>query len=197
MKNKLVISLIGLSIVLFAFRHQPIVTYHINTETSTLQWTGYHLAKSYQHTGRIQIKTGTLQIDNGELVSGEIIIDMNSITNEDLKKEKDNVKLVNDLKSKRFFNTSEFPEATLRILNAKKTGDDTYDIKAEITIRGITEPISFVATLSRSDNSLEFKASLEIDRTKHEVMYGWSIENAILGNNFDLKVTIIAEKIMN
>jgi polyisoprenoid-binding protein YceI len=197
MKMKLVISLISMSVILFAFKYQPILTYNINAEASSLRWTGYHLAKSYQHTGEIKIKTGSLQVDNGELVSGEVIIDMNSITNEDLTKEKDNIKLVKDLKSERFFNAAEYPEASLEILNSNKTGDNAYEITANMTIRGITEEIKFSATKEESNNSLTFKANIEIDRTKHEVMYGWSIENAILGNTFDLEVNIVADKMAN
>ena len=197
--NMLMTIILGLAIVLSSFTFLPPPDkYEVEITSSTVQWTGYHIAKSYSHTGKISIKTGTLEVQDGELISGTIVLDMNSIMNEDLTKEKDNKKLVNDLKSERFFNVNEHPEASLDIKKVNKTGEGKYSISADITIRGITEPIEFEATgSSQNGGSIKYKASLKVDRTKHEVMYGWSVGNVILGNTFDLEIELVAEKAVN
>ena len=200
MKNRSLTSImLGLTIVLSSFTLlSPPEKYEVEINSSTLQWTGYHIAKSYSHTGKITIKSGTLEVENGDLIGGSIIIDVSSITNEDLTKEKDNIKLVKDLKSERFFNTSEYPESSLDLKNVKKTSEGKYNVLADITIRGITEPIEFEAELHhQEDGSIKYSASLKIDRTKHEVMYGWSVGNVILGNIFDLEVELVANKAVN
>lgn len=194
MNSKIVIGILGLVMILAAFSIKPAPeTYEIDTQKSFIKWKGYHLAKSYEHNGNISIKSGGLEIENGDLVSGNILIDMTSITNNDLTKEEDNQRLVKDLKSERFFNVAEFPEASLTIKSVVKAGDE-YKIDADITIRGITEPLSFTALIKSQGNSFTFHADLEIDRIKHEVMYGWSIENAMLSNKFSLEVELVAEK---
>jgi len=199
MKSKMLMSIIlGLAIVFSSFRLMPPEKYEVEISSSTVQWTGYHIAKSYAHTGKITIKSGTLEVENGDLVSGEIVIDMSTITDEDLTKEKDNAKLVKHLKSEDFFYASEYPESILTITKVKKAEGDTYNVSGDITIRGITESIEFKAKKhSHSDGSVKYSASLKVDRTKHEVMYGWSLENVMLGNTFNLEVELVANKAVN
>lgn len=200
MKNKKLTTLIlGLAVLLSSLtRISPPESYTVNTETSTVKWTAYHLAKSYQHTGHLKLKSGNLQIDNGDIVSGEFVIDMSAITNDDIEDDNKNKNLVKDLKSERFFNVEEFPEASLKITSTSNADNGVFDITAEITIRGITEEITFSAKrLDQDDSSVKYAISLEIDRIKHEVMYGWSIENAMLSNKFDLEIVIFANKIVN
>jgi len=172
--------------------------YIVDLKSSNLKWTGYHLAKSYEHWGNIDIKSGTIGLENGDLVSAEIIIDMNSLTNKDLESKKDNTKLVNDLKSKRFFDVKEYPVAKLVIKNVLKKDNNSYNVTADITIRGITKEIGFIVKkVTSTDSSVKFTADLEIDRIEHKVMYGWSIENAMLSNTFDLQVEIVANREIN
>ena len=172
-------------------------SYQVDAKASKLIWKGYHLAKSYEHSGNISVRSGTIAMSGGDLVSADIVIDMESITNTDLTDLKDNSKLVKDLKSKRFFYADEYPEARLLITKVTKKGKE-YQVNADITIRGITKQIVFNATkLSENSGSVTFSAELEIDRTEHKVMYGWTIENAVLSNNFDLSVKIVASKSLN
>jgi hypothetical protein len=69
-------------------------TYKVDTEASQLKWTGYHLAKSYEHTGLIKLKSGKLTVSKGTITSGEFVADMNSITNTDITDADKNGKLV-------------------------------------------------------------------------------------------------------
>jgi len=180
LKSSLTAALIGLTAIL-----NPLLAQEIDIEASTVQWTGFHLAKSYEHVGNVKIKSGEVKMKDGALVGGKVVIDMSSITNNDVEGDK-NAKLVNHLKSDDFFNVEKFPEASIVIMSVDQSGDD-YDVKGEVEIRGIKQPIEF--TLTQSDNSLD--GTLSIDRTKHEVMYGWTLENAMLSNNFELEVHVV------
>ncbi len=182
-----ILSFLALTIFLTSGNDRTLETFNIDTEKSTVKWTGYHLAKSYDHYGNVNIKSGSLEIENGKLTGGTIVIDMNSITNEDIAKEKDNAKLVNHLKSEDFFNVSEFPEATLNITSANASGS-TYQVEGNITIRGITKPVQFEA---QKTGDKAYSAKVTVNRTEHEVMYGWKLENAVLGGDFDLEVSLV------
>jgi len=169
-------------------------TYTVIGNESQLKWTGYHLAKSYEHSGNVNIKSGKLSVANGRINSGEFVIDMTTITNNDLKDAKDNTKLMNHLKSDDFFNVKKFPEAKLVIKKSEPSGSG-LKVTGDLTIRGITKSIEFDATLKElADNRIEATADLTIQRTDFEVMYGWKIENAMLSGEFRMEVKLIAKQ---
>ncbi|MEQ9425200.1 MAG: YceI family protein [Cyclobacteriaceae bacterium] len=168
--------------------------YTVDTNASEVKWTGYHLAKSYEHWGTVNLKSGNLELEGDKIVGGEFVVDMNSITNGDIQDDpKDKAKLEKHLKSDDFFNAKKFPESTLKIKSATKTGSK-YDITADLTIRGITKEIKFDATGNSAGDSYTFDAVVKIDRTAHEVMYGWKVENAILSDEFKLDIKLVAKK---
>lgn len=167
--------------------------YTVDASASKLKWTGYHLGKSYEHWGNVSIKSGSIEMDGDKLTGGQFVIDMTSITNGDIAKEKDNTKLVNHLKSDDFFGVGKFPEASLKIKSAENSGN-SYKVTADITIRNITKEVSFDATKSESGGSVTFDATFNVERTAHEVMYGWKVENAILGGEFKMEVSLVAKK---
>ncbi|MDH5365794.1 MAG: YceI family protein [Cyclobacteriaceae bacterium] len=188
--NKKVLTLAAITVlVMTSFLIVEIDSYKVDVEQSNLKWTGYHLAKSYEHNGNVKLKSGSLEVKNGKILSGNFVIDMTTITNNDIEGEK-NAKLVNHLKSDDFFNTEKFPEAKLvikKVEGSKASG--------EVTIRDITEPIAFDIKIKEAkDDKVIASATLNIDRTKHEVSYGWTIENAMLSNEFKMEVKIIATK---
>ncbi len=162
----------------------------IDTKTSKVKWTGYHLAKSYEHYGYINIKTGNLEVIDGDLKGGKIVMDMNSISVSDIPADKkDNAKLTGHLKSEDFFFVEKYPESMLEIKNVEKLDDTSYKVHGDITIRGITEHIMFDVAKTGEN---KFVANIEVDRTKHKVVYGWTLENAMLSNTFDLEVELYA-----
>jgi polyisoprenoid-binding protein YceI len=47
----------------------------------------------------------------------------------------------NHLKSADFFDADQFPKLTFSSTGMKKTGDDTYQLSGDLTIRGVTKPV--------------------------------------------------------
>ena len=181
-------------VVLFAFK--PIKeSYTADLKISTLKWTGYHLAKSYEHNGNIKLKSGSLNIEEGNLVGGSFVIDMTSITNNDLENEDKNAKLVEDLKSEEFFYVEKFPTAKMVIKKVKNSGEGKYTANGDLTIRGITKPIEFEGSLTDMGGG-KYKATvkMEVERTQYEVMYGWTVENAMLSGEFLMEIEIFVGK---
>ncbi|MDZ4845099.1 MAG: YceI family protein [Chitinophagales bacterium] len=196
MKNVMSFIVSAVAFALMSFTgNQNEGTYKIDTKASTLQWTGYHLAKSYEHTGNVTIKSGNLVTDDEKITGGEFVIDMNTITDEDLKDAKDNAKLVNHLKSEDFFAINQFPEAKLVIKGSEKKGDNVYKTTADLTIRGITKTITFDTKVTKlTDNEITASADIIINRTDFKVMYGWKVENAMLSGEFKMQVNLTANK---
>jgi polyisoprenoid-binding protein YceI len=168
--KKILLSLAFSVVTLFAFGTEPhIVNVSVNTETSTVKWIGSKVTSS--HEGNVNIQKGSLSIDHGTLVGGQLSIDMNSISCSDIESEKGNQKLVGHLKDKDFFNTKEFPLAIIKIIRAVRGEGNIYKIVADLTIKGITHPISFEADVNINGSNYLAKAKIEIDRTKWNITY--------------------------
>ena len=138
----------------------------LKLESSSVKWTGYKIGGS--HTGEIKIKSGIFEIKDGVIVKGAVVIDMNSITNTDLKDEGYNQKLVGHLKSDDFFGVEKFPTATFVVTKASKFKAGKATFSGKITIKGKTQDISFEV----AQNGNLYSTQLKIDRSKFDVRYG-------------------------
>jgi polyisoprenoid-binding protein YceI len=137
----------------------------IDLDQSTLEWTGKKITG--EHTGNISIQEANFQYEDGKLISGVIVINMQSITCTDLEGEKAQ-NLVGHLMSDDFFDAEGFPEAELTFNDVRNVEGDSYLLKGELAIKGNIEPIEFYANLSDS----EANATIKIDRTKFDIRYG-------------------------
>lgn len=159
----------------------------VKVKESTVVWKGYKVGG--EHTGTINLESGSLTFDGKSLTGGTIIIDMTSINTTDLTGDYKG-KLDGHLKSDDFFGVKEFPTATLDITSATAKGN-VYNVKANITIKGITEAIEFPMTVTENSAT----ASLKIDRTKHKITYKSpslleTIKDKAIYDEFDLDVTL-------
>jgi polyisoprenoid-binding protein YceI len=80
-------------------------------------------------------------------------------------------RLEGHLKNKDFFNVEEFPLATITITNAVRGSGNSYKIMANLTIKGITHPISFAADVNVNGKNFLATAKIKIDRTKWDIKY--------------------------
>lgn len=138
----------------------------INVSKSEVAWTGNKIGGS--HNGAIKIKSGHVVLKNGEITGGTIVIDMNSITNADIKSEEYSKKLVDHLKSDDFFGVEKFPTATFTVKSAGKFKNGKATLTGVLTIKGKSENISFDVT----KNGEVYVAQLKVDRSKFNVRYG-------------------------
>ena len=181
-KNVLVLALATAS---SAFTNPP--TEKMEVKSATIDWVGKKITG--KHTGTIQMKEGYLLMDGENLVGGQFSIDMTTIEVTDLQGEMKG-KLEGHLNSDDFFGVNNFPTATLVINEATKSGN-TYAVKGSITIKGVTEPISFDMTR----NGEAFDSKLKIDRTKFGIRYGSgsffdNLGDNTIYDNFELVVSL-------
>jgi polyisoprenoid-binding protein YceI len=167
MKNRVqtVVMALIMATVTFAFTNIEEGTVEVKVEKSSVAWKGYKVTGSHQ--GNIALKNGTLTFKEGKLVGGEFTIDMNSIENTDLEGEY-KAKLEGHLKSDDFFGVAKYPDAKLVFKTVKSTGKNSYEVTGDLTIKEITNPITF--DLSVYGNKAT--ANVKIDRTKFDVRYG-------------------------
>ena len=162
----------------------------VDVSKSTINWKASKVTGT--HTGTVGIKSGSLDIEKGKLKGGSFVVDMKSIVVTDLSgtgKER----LEGHLNSDDFFSTEKFTEAKLDITKVTEMAmKGEYAVTANLTIKGITKPISFVAKASENSATAEIK----IDRTKYDIKYGSgsffeNLGDKAIEDTFELNINLV------
>jgi len=138
----------------------------IKPSDAVVKWTGNKIGGA--HNGEIKVKSGTLELKDGNIVKGNVVIDMKSISCKDIDNETYNKKIVDHLNSDDFFGVEKFPTATFAITKAAKFTNGKATVSGSLTIKGKTEPITF--EVSKQNNV--YSTQLKVDRSKFDVRYG-------------------------
>ena len=167
-------------------------SYTVDTAESKLYWKGTKV--SGFHEGTVDIKSGALLVDNGGIVGGNFVLDMNSINSTDIEGEyKD--KLDGHLKADDFFSSATYPEATFEISEVKAgaTASDVV-ISGNLTIKGITKNITFDAKVDEvSEIVVKSSADINILREDWGVNYEGKKDD-LISKEINFKVSIVAKK---
>lgn len=198
MKNIFAIGIIPVLMLLaFVNNTKEIVVDNSKIIESTIEWKAYKVTGS--HFGNVDMKSGNLKFDDeGTLVGGEITIDMNSMTTNDLSGTYA-TKLMNHLKSDDFFSVADFPIASLKITDVVvKEELGTYALTADMTIKGKMNAIKFEAKVFEENGKKVAKAELKINRANYDVKYGSKsffkdIGDKMIYDEFDLNVKFVVE----
>lgn len=172
--------------------------FKINAAQSNIDWTGRKITGS--HNGTIAIKEGSLVLNDGKLAGGKFIVDVRSIRILDITDPNTNAQFAGHLASDDFFSSEQHPEALLEIDSAVKTGSDRYTVMGDLTIKGITQPITFETTLKLDGDTLTASAKMAVDRTKYNMKFRsgnffQNLGDTLIYNDFDLEVSLVAEAI--
>ncbi|SEK74184.1 YceI family protein [Parapedobacter koreensis] len=162
----------------------------VDTTASTVTWTGRKV--SGQHHGTVKIKSGSLAVEGGKLVGGNFVIDLNTITNQDLEGEYKG-KLEGHLKSADFFDVENHPEATFEVTGVTDgTEAGVIVVSGNLTLRGVTKNITFDAHVEEaSDTAVKATADFNIAREDWGVSYAGQADD-LISKEINLKITLVA-----
>lgn len=161
--------------------------YELDTETSLVRWTGRNLFN--HHHGTLRLSGGHIEVQNGSLQSARFTLDMNSIACDDLVDTAFNAMLIRHLRDDDFFAVDRFPTAEFICTHADPLpsctpGTPNYTLHGTITLRGVTQPLSFPAVIAAADaDHLTGQAQFELDRTLFGSHYGSGRLFAFLGKH--------------
>jgi len=172
-------------------------TYNLDTQQSQIEWIGKKITG--QHSGTIGLKSGQITLDGQKITGGEFVIDMKTIQVLDLQDPAAKQKLTNHLNSDDFFSTANNPESQFKISSIKDLGNHQIEVSGNLTIKGITHPIQFPATLSFGGNAVKATGSLKLDRTLWNIRYGsgkffQGLGDKLISDDFELKLNLLAKK---
>ena len=159
-------------------------TYKVDVKSSKVEWTGEKV--SGKHTGTVNLISGEFFNNHGKF-GGVFKMDMTTISSTDLTGDKKG-KLEGHLKSDDFFGIKTFPTSTLEIISVTPlTGVDAgapnFNVTGNLTLKGITQEISFPATIRFDGPNMSANGEIKIDRSKFDVRYGSKSFFADIGDN--------------
>ena len=169
-------------------------TMDLNLDKSKVEWTGKKVTG--EHTGTVMLKSGQLMMKGAEIVGGEFVMDMSSITNIDITNDKYRGKLDKHLKSEDFFGVTKFPESKFVIKESKNLKDGKLLVKGEISIKGIIKSLEFEVTSHKHGDSYHMSGLIIIDRTQFDIKYGSgsffdNLGDKTIHDNFELKFDLM------
>ena len=176
--------------------------YAVQPQLSTLGWEGK--AVTHGHNGTISFTSGELLVKGNALVGGTVTVDMKSLKATDIKDAESQGKFVGHMTSDDFFGVEKFPTSTFKITSvapikgAAKDADNAT-ITGQMTIKGVTQTISFPAKVGVKDGMAAASGKVKIDRTKFGLKYGSksffdSIGDKAINDDFDLTFNVIAKQ---
>lgn len=174
-------------------------SFKIDTKASSITWLGSKVTKA-SHDGNIQFSGGSIEIEKGEIKGGNFTVDMNTITNNDLKDSAEyQAKLVGHLKNEDFFDVQKHPTSTFKITSVAKKSASEVVIKGDFTMIGKTVAIEFPAKIDIKGDSATGEAVLKLDRTQWGLKYGsgkffQGLGDKMINDEFQLTMKIVAKK---
>ncbi|TXK37663.1 YceI family protein [Pontibacter qinzhouensis] len=171
-------------------------TYQVVLDKSELKWKAAKVVG--EHYGTLRLKSGDLTADKSKVTAGTFVIDMASIVCTD------NAKVGAHLLNDDFFDVPNHPTATFKITSVKPlanaaAGKPNYSVTGDMTIKGITNPVTFPAIISVKDGVVTTKADVVIDRTKFDIKYRSSnffegLGDKAINNDFTVALDVVAQQ---
>lgn len=126
-------------------------TYKLDPSHSSVIWNANHFGFSSPH-GIFSMAEGTVTLDKDAPAKSSVNVTINTgelYTG--------NKKFDDHLKSKDFFNVGEFPKATFISYKVEKTGDKTAKVTGNLTLLGVTKPVTLDVTLNKEGEHMMTK----------------------------------------
>jgi polyisoprenoid-binding protein YceI len=148
------------------------IGFALQPKESILYWKGNPVVGG-GHAGTLRAESGNLALDaSGKLVGGFFVLDMNSILCTDPGNKGPEDGLVQHLKDPDFFDVPKFPKAFFTLLKAAGgANDSSFTITGQLNIKNKVNEITFPATLVKTGDHIQAKASLIINRVKWGITY--------------------------
>jgi polyisoprenoid-binding protein YceI len=193
MKKLLSTLTLSTAVMLFLAFTKPVKTetFKVDTELSSIDWIGRKVTG--QHNGKIKLASGELVMAGNAVKAGSFVMDMTSITS-------DSERLTGHLKTDDFFSVQKNPTSKFVITKVESAGKDRINVTGNLTIKGITEAITFPASVKKQDGSIVAVAkNVLVNRAKFDIRYGSKsffndIGDKAIEDDFELGINLVAKK---
>jgi len=165
----------------------------VDPTKSVIEWRGTEFHGMGEHSGTVKISEGKLVVDGPNITSGFFIIDMTSIYITDMPAHETvpRNRLTTHLKAEEFFYVEKFPTVRYTLTGARRIDNHQYAIQGNLTIRGVTLPLNFEATIPvLSSNKVRANADITFDRQQWGVSFVGNLTDMLVDDIVYLSVEI-------
>ncbi|WP_442587654.1 YceI family protein [Pedobacter sp. AW31-3R] len=157
--------------------------YAVNLETSKVDWKAFHKGGFAPRWGTIALKSGEISTAEGQLTSGDFVIDMQSIkvdTASVTEKDKKATDLEAHLKNPDFFNVEKNPTAEFKVTTVADLATAPADavdganktVSGNLTLMGKTLNVTFPAKVTVEEAAVSVLAKFTVNRTDWGIKFG-------------------------
>jgi len=184
-------------------------TLNINTDATTVKWTAYHKGGLNPRFGTMKA-TGTLSVENGNITSGTLESDVNTLTTDPSSVDpastdgKTSVDLDGHLKNADFFDVAKYPTVKFQITKVEdlaagtesKVAGANKTVSGNLTIKDKTVNVSFPAKVEVTANQASVVSKFTINRQDWGLTYGTDGDpkDWMISQDVDLELNIVANK---
>ncbi|MBC7777464.1 MAG: YceI family protein [Phycisphaerae bacterium] len=150
----------------------------------TVNWSGTHTIAKDGHQGTINVESGEMLVNQGQLLSGKVTLDMNSISVTDIKDPGERRDLESHLKDSDFFEVKKFPKAEFVFDEVLPSTMPNFNwvLSGNLTMKGKTLPVNIPVKVSMEGDVLRAESpAFPINRTQ----WGVTFNSGILGTARD------------
>ncbi len=161
-------------------------TWQIDPNHANAQFFVKHLGISTVQ-GEFTKVTGTVTIDNDDITKSSVDVTIPADTVYTRVAMRDN-----DLKSEHFLDVAQYPTITFKSTNITKTGDGTYDLNGDLTIRGVTKPVTLkVSDVSKPIKAMGgFRMGASATTTINRQDFGVAADPGMVGNDLHILIDL-------
>lgn len=146
-----------------------------------------HLGFSFSH-GKFNKFSGgfTFDQEKPETSSAEITIETGSV-------DMDSADWETHLKSKDFFNVEKFPAITFKSGKIVKTGANTADMTGDLTLLGVTKPVTLQVTFNKAGNhafNKNYVAGFSLSGSLKRSDFGMNSALPLVGDDVHLDIQV-------
>ncbi len=165
-------------------------TFTIDPNHTQVSFTYSHFGFS-NPTGRLEDIKGTLVVDQADWGKSSVSVSM------PLSGLHTGVpKLDEHLKTADFFDAAKFPVVTFKSTKVTKTGADTLDIAGELTVHGVTKPVTLHAHINKiGENTMiaSESAGFDADTTLKRSEFGMAKYVPMVSDEVHIHITLSAD----
>lgn len=167
----------------------------------TVNWSGSNTVSKSGHQGTINVEAGELMVNQGQLLFGQVTLDMNSITVTDIKDPGERRDLESHLKDSDFFETNKYPKAEFSFTEVLPSTMPNFNwvLSGNLTMKGKSVPVNIPVKVTIEGDVLRAESpTFPINRTQ----WGVNFKSGIIGTTRDkmiddtvpLSLKIVAKK---
>ncbi|MGE8431426.1 YceI family protein [Chryseobacterium joostei] len=180
----------------------------VDAATSVVNWKAFHKGGFAPRWGTLNVKSGDLSIEGGQVVAGNFNIDMTSIKVDPAsvtEKDKKPADLEAHLKNPDFFDVAKNPASDFKITSVTDLKEAPKDavaganktVSGNLTLMGKTMNVTFPAKVDVVDNTAAIQAKFTVNRTDWGIKFGTSEADPaewMISKDIEIAIDVKAKK---